>query len=244
MPSVLAYHRPGSLDEATTLLAGPNRRALGGGTVVVPTARRERGDGIEVVDLQGLDLGGVAADGDRLELGAMVRLGDLAGDDRIPALLRDLARRELPSALRNQATVGGTVALGEADSVLLAGLLVHDARVALHGQEPIALGQSLAECVGQRLVTSVSVAVDGQGAIAATGRTPADVPIVAAVARRTGDGSQVRLALTGVGPYPLEVDPADPTAGLAPTGDFRGSADYRIHLAGVLSARVLEELGR
>jgi CO/xanthine dehydrogenase FAD-binding subunit len=242
VPSVLAYHRPGSLDEATTLLAGPNRRALGGGTVVVPTARRERGDGIEVVDLQGLDLARVAVDGDRLDIGAMVRLGDLVTDDRVPTLLRDLARRELPSALRNQATVGGTVALGEADSVLLAGLLVHDAQIALHGQDPIGLGQSLAECVGQRLVTSVSVAGEGVGAIAATGRTPADVPIVAAVARRAGD--QVRLALTGVGPYPLEVDPTDPTAGLTPTGDFRGSVDYRIHLAGVLSARVLEELGR
>ena len=98
------------------------------------------------------------------------------------------------------------------------------------------------ECVGSRLVTSVSVAVDGEGAVAATGRTPADVPIVAAVARRSGD--EVRLALTGVGPYPIEVDTADPTAGLTPTGDFRGSAAYRIHLAGVLSARVLEELSR
>ncbi len=115
-------------------------------------------------------------------------------------------------------------------------------QVALHGQDPIPLDQSLAECVGQRLVTSVSVAVDGQGAIAATGRTPADVPIVAAVARRTGD--DIRLALTGVGPYPLLVDAADPTAGLEPPGDFRGSADYRTHLAGVLSARVIEELSR
>lgn len=243
MPSVLAYHRPGSLDEATTLLAGPNRRALGGGTVVVPAARRDRGDGIEVVDLQGLGLAGVSVDDDRLEIGAMVRLGDLVTDHAVPALVRDLARRELPSALRNQATVGGTVALGEADSVLLAGLLVHDAQVALHGQDPIPLAQSLAECVGQRLVTAVSVAVDGHGAVAVTGRTPADVPIVAAVGRRAAD-DQVRLALTGVGPFPLEVDPADPTAGLEPIGDFRGSADYRIHLAGVLSARVLEELDR
>ena len=242
MPSVLAYHRPGSLDEATTLLAGPNRRALAGGTVVVPEARRVRGDGIEVVDLQALGLDEVTVTDGRLDLGALVRLGALVTDDRVPALLRDLARRELPSALRNQATVGGTVALGEADSVLLAGLLVHDATVALHGQDAIPLARSLAECVGQRLVTSVSVAADGEGAVAVTGRTPADVPIVAAVARRSGD--EVRLALTGVGPYPLEVDPADPTAGLAPTGDFRGSADYRIHLAGVLSARVLEELSR
>ena len=46
--------------------------------------------------------------------------------------LRDLAKRELPSALRNQATIGGTVALGEPTSVLVAGLLVHGADVVLH----------------------------------------------------------------------------------------------------------------
>ena len=198
MPSVLAIHRPTSLDEASTLLAGTPRRALAGGTVVVPDARVARDEGIELVDLQDLGLESITVEGDRLVLGAMVRLGDLVADERVPELLRDLARRELPSALRNQATVGGTVALGEGESVLLAGLLVHDAEVALHGQDAIPLAQSLAECVGQRLVTSVSIAVDGDGAFAATGRTPADVPIVAAVGRRSGDG--VRLALTGVLP--------------------------------------------
>ena len=112
MPSVLAYYRPGSLDEAATLLAGPNRRAIGGGTVVVPDARVAREEGVEVVDLQALGLNVIEADGDAVALGAMVRLGDLAGDGAVPALIRDLAKRELPSALRNQATVGGTVALG------------------------------------------------------------------------------------------------------------------------------------
>lgn len=240
MPSVLAIHRPTSLDEASTLLAGTQRRALAGGTVVVPDARVARDDGVELVDLQDLGLDSITVEGDRLVLGAMVRLGDLVADERVPQLLRDLARRELPSALRNQATVGGTVALGEGESVLLAGLLVHDAQVALHGQDPIPLAQSLAECVGQRLVTSVSIAVDGAGGVAATGRTPADVPIVAAVGRRSGDG--VRIALTGVAPSPVEVDPADPASGLEPVGDFRGSTEYRRHLATVLSARVLGEL--
>lgn len=240
MPSIAAYHRPDSLDEALSLLAEPNRRALGGGTIVVPESRVARAEAVELVDLQALGLEGWDRSGDSLTIGAMVRLGDLAERADTPPLLGDLARRELPSALRNQATVGGTVALGDPDSVLLAGLLVHAAQVHLHGQDPIALTDSLAERVGQRIVTGISVDPSGVGAIAATGRTPADTPIVAAVARATADG--VRLALTGVGAHPVLADPADPTAGLEPPSDFRGSSDYRLHLVETLSARAVQEV--
>jgi len=240
VPSVLAYHRPGNLDEASTLLAGDNRRALGGGTVVVPDSRVQRDVGVELVDLQALGLDGIESDGDRVVMGAMVRLGELTTHELAPALLRDLARRELPSALRNQATIGGTVALAESSSVLLAGLLVHDAQVMLHGSTGRQLDDVLASGLDGGIITAVSIDSTGHGAIAATGRTPADEPIVAAVARTGADG--VRLVLTGVAPTPIQVDPADPTAGLSPIGDFRGSVDYRLHLAAVLSARVVEEV--
>ena len=42
---------------------------------------------------------------------------------------------------------------------------------------------------------------------------------------------------------PVLVDPADPTAGLSPPGDFRGSPEYRLGLVEVLVGRVREELG-
>ncbi|MFQ5556740.1 MAG: FAD binding domain-containing protein [Acidimicrobiales bacterium] len=239
MPSPLAYHRPGSLDEASTLLAGPNRRAVGGGTIVVPEARAA-GGGVELVDLQNLALDRIEDDDGRVRIGAMVRLGDLASHRRVPELLCELARRELPSALRNQATVGGVVALAGTESVLLAGLLVHDTRVSLHGHPDIALADLVADGTGARLITAVSVDPDGSGVVAATGRTPADVPIVAAVARATADRRW--LALTGVAATPVLVDPGAPTAGLDPPGDFRGSPEYRLHLAQVLSTRVLAEL--
>ena len=132
MPSVLAYHRPQELDEAADLLGRPDTAALAGGTLIVPTARQARDRGIELVDLQDLALDGVTETNGRLLIGAMARLGDLADQAETPPLLRESCRRELPSALRNQATVGGTVAAAEAESLLLAGLLVHDARVHLH----------------------------------------------------------------------------------------------------------------
>ncbi|MEK7422275.1 MAG: FAD binding domain-containing protein [Actinomycetota bacterium] len=247
MPSVLAYHRPTSLDEAATLLAGPRRRALAGGTVVVADVRKNRAEGVEVVDLQDLGLDTIedttqGAGQGRMRLGAMVRLADVATDARCPSVLREAARRELPSALRNQATIGGTAAQGDITSLVVAALLVHDAQVHFHGSAAVALGEYLRDehvrgGRDHRRIVAVTIESGGSGAIAATGRTPADVPIVAAVARSSAAG--LRLALTGVASTPIEVDPSAPVVGLNPPADFRGSAEFRAHLAAVLSARAL-----
>lgn len=221
------------------MLLEPNRRALGGGTVL--NADREP-PAIELVDLQALGLDGIEADGDRLRLGAMATLDRVADDPAVPPWLQDLARAELPSTLRTLATVGGTVAAGGAESVLLAGLLAADARVELAGTDPFPLvGLLVAGLPTGALVTAVTVDRTGTAAVAATGRTPADVPIVAAIAHRGSDGA-VTLALTGVAATPVVVDPDDPVAALDPPGDFRGSPAYRRHLATVLSARALEQI--
>ena len=64
-------------------------------------------------------------------------------------------------------------------------------------------------------------------------------PIVAAAARATNDGT--RVALCGIARTPELVD-VDNLDRLEPPGDFRGSSEYRRHLAIVLSTRVIEEL--
>lgn len=259
MPSVVAYHRPGTLDEASALLTEPNTRAIGGGTVVVPASRQSRDVGTALVDLQALGLDQIESDGEhgehgnsgdggRVRIGAMVRLGDLVDDDSVPPLLRELARRELPSALRNQATVGGTIAAAEPESVLFAGLLAYGAEVELHPLESKPLEQLVAEGrdLGSRIVTAVSFDTAGSAAWAGTGRTPKDTPIVAAVVHRAATGSDATqnttVVLTGVATTPVVVDPADPVAALDPPSDFRGSAGYRRHLAATLTERALEGL--
>ncbi len=239
MPSITAYYRPTELDEAARLLEDGGRRALGGGTSVVPVARLNQVQGVELVDLQSLGLGNIESSGDQIRLGAMVRLGDLVEDGRIPELLATAAKRELPSALRNQATVAGTVAVAEATSLVVAALIVHGAVVELHGSGSVALVDYLSGS-RQGLITSITIDGYGRGAIASTGRTPADDPIVAAVARVSDKG--LRMSITGVAATPVEVDPEDPTAHLDPESDFRGTAEYRRHLAAVLARRVTEEL--
>ena len=246
VPLVAAYHRPATLDEALDLLGSARRVALGGGTTL--NADRAPSD-LEAVDLQALGLDGIAADdGERVRIGATANLDSVRRCELLPDSLRELARTDQPSTLRTLATVGGLVAKASAESVLLAGLLAHDCRVELAGPAGAGLSESsLAELMAAglpegSLITAVTVDPSGRTAYAGTGRTPADVPIVAAYGRRT-EGF-VAMALTGVADHPVLVDVFDPAAGLDPAGDFRGSREYRLHLAATLTARVMQELSQ
>ncbi|NOX28433.1 MAG: hypothetical protein GXP35_00040 [Actinobacteria bacterium] len=236
MPLVAAYHRPRTLEEALSLLAEPDHTVLAGGTTI--NADRDASD-VEVVDLQALDLDAIVADGARVRIGAMATLGSVAESGLVPEWLQIIARAESPSTLRNLATVGGSVATRSGESLFLAALLVSDAYVEMAGAD----GQSLSALVehgvpDEAIITAVSIDASGKGGTALTGRTPADVPIVAAVAR-TADG-RTTLALTGVAATPVLADPNDPTAGLTPPADFRGTAVYRLMLARTLSERAVE----
>jgi CO/xanthine dehydrogenase FAD-binding subunit len=236
VPLVAAYHRPTTLEQAVNLLAEPNRVVLGGGTVL--NADREPSN-VEVVDLQALGLDTISMEGDRLHLGATATLAAVCQHTLVPVALREIARDEQPSTLRSLATIGGTVAVGDSESVLVAALLVHDVVVHFAGAESTSLAELLATEVPRgSIVTAVSIDPSGTTTTAATRRTPRDVPIVCAVARSSPAGAV--LALTGVADRPLIVDPADPTAGLSPPGDFRGSTNYRLGLARTLAARVME----
>jgi CO/xanthine dehydrogenase FAD-binding subunit len=239
VPLVAAYHRPTDLAEALDLLADPRRVPLAGGTVL--NADRVRSD-LEAVDLQDLDLADASLEdrpeGRLLRAGAMARLEQLrrlVPDD----LLGEASRRELPSTLRTLATIGGTIAVAESDSVMLAALLVSDCHVRGADGSERPLPQVLSDR-SPGLITTVSCTVAGRTCLHATGRTPMDTPIVAAVGRRIGD--RTLIALTGVAPTPILVDPADPTRGIDPPTDFRGSAEYRTRLATVLTARAMEDL--
>lgn len=246
MPQLKAYHRPTSVNEALQLLARPNinTTVIGGGTHIVPHMS-EMVD--EVVDLQAVGLTNVDFTGKGLNLGAMVRLQTIVNDDRIPGLLREAARREGPNTLRNAATIGGTVASPSKDSELLGALLVFEAEVKVQtigNTKKIPLADFLLDVptsLSGGLVTSISLASMGQTTSARVGRTPADKPIVAALARLGGDG-KILLALCGVANTPVLVDPDNVKAAINPTGDFRGSTEYRRQMAATLAKRVVSEL--
>lgn len=238
MVTASAYWRPSTITQAFELLERPGAVVLAGGTRLNGGSSAEQ---VEVVDLQALHLDGIEPEtGDVLRIGAMVPLQQLVDSLQVPAVVREAARREQPSTLRAQGTLGGCVATGHAESELLAALLVHEAVVHIdtsRATEAVPLESLLADLPlgAGRVVTAVTLRTAGTAAAAHTARTPADRAIVAAFARATEDGR--RIALTGVAPTPILVQPGDE---LHPVGDFRGSSEYRRVLADILMTRVVE----
>ncbi|MGZ4433442.1 MAG: FAD binding domain-containing protein [Trebonia sp.] len=243
MAIISAYQRPATLEAALACLARPAAVLLGGGTKLNAVAAPGP---IEVVDLQALGLGRIdKLDGRMAVIGATVTLSRLAASPVAPDVIREAARREQPSTLRAKATVGGCVATGDSDSELLAALLAHGGVVRIVGPDgasELTLQQLLAALPppAGRIITAVTISTAGRSSAARTGRTRADRPIVAAVARVTADGRR-QVALTGVAATPVLIDSPDQldTSRLDPPADFRGSAEYRRALAAVLTARAL-----
>lgn len=247
---VTSYSRPTSLSEALALLDRPRAVVIGGGTTVNPMLAGEAAppgcdgaSGHEVVDLQAAGLDVVERlDPSTLQLGATVTLEQLFRCEEVPPALREAARRERPSTLRAQSTLGGRIADGQAESELLAVLLVHEATVTVAssgGSTVVGLEELLADLplARGRIVTAVTVRTSGGTVTARTARTGADRAIVAAAAR-TGSHGRRMVAMSGVATRPILV--GDPGR-LDPPGDFRGSKEYRRALAEVLFARVTKE---
>lgn len=268
------YHRPVDLAEALRLLA---RRdivtvPLAGGTRLVaagvPGAQA-------VVDLRDLGLDTIEAPNGGLRLGAMVTLQTVVDDPRLSAfaggMLAEAARRSATRNVRNVATLGGTVATADPLDELLLALLVLDAQVSLVnlvGTRHLPLTDFLADpghLPPGTLVVEIALPApptsSGFG-LARVARTPADRPIVAAATALTlADGrcTHARLALAGVGPWPVRLPAAEAVLSgqvvnehvlsevvervktdVNPPEDFRASADYRREIAGVVARRALQ----
>ena len=244
MTRISGYHRPSTMADALALLQRTDvaTAPLGGGTVLngVPDSMPD-----EVVDLQDLELDAISRDGALLRYGATARLQHVVDHEWTPPALRDLAHGEAPNTFRNAATVGGTVASADPESRFLAGLLAFDAVATLagpDGDEDFAVADLITDRqrIKGKLIAAVTIEIDGSGASAGTGRTPADTPIVLVAGRRRENGT-LTLAATGVAETPIHISTGG-IASLEPPGDFRGTPDYRRHLAEVLSARVVAEL--
>ena len=67
MPSVLAYHRPQSLDEAQKLASEKNAVLIGGGTLVIPQVLANPSSETEIIDLQSVGLTGITSESEGSE---------------------------------------------------------------------------------------------------------------------------------------------------------------------------------
>lgn len=257
-PARFSYQAPLTLSAALALLAERRDEAkvIAGGQSLAPMLNMRLAQPALLVDINGLsELASVASDGDHLVVGALVRHADLA---RRPAVVAQCPMLACAAgtighyAIRQRGTLGGSLAHADPAAQLPLVAVALDAEV------------EVAASSGRRLIRAhdfffsiLSTALEADELIAAARfpvrraregwsfrlftRRAGDFALVAVAATITlaPDGvlEALRLAIGGIGPVPLRVEPL---SGLA-TG-IRLSPDWaRTAARAVAAAAEIEE---
>jgi carbon-monoxide dehydrogenase medium subunit len=133
IPGSFAYHRPSSVKDAISLLAGfgDEGRALAGGHSLIPMMKLRLAMPPNLVDLGGIsDLKGIRPDGADIVIGAMTTQHELIGSDLLGRgipLLRETALQIADPQVRYLGTLGGNVANGDPGNDMPAAMLALNA---------------------------------------------------------------------------------------------------------------------
>ncbi|HEX3049342.1 MAG TPA: FAD binding domain-containing protein [Aggregatilineaceae bacterium] len=260
-------HTPTTLEEAISWLAQPGAYPLYGGAAL---QRRSSSDVLAGVDLSQLELDYVRESENSLRLGSMLTLEQVRQacaerGEKYPRLgaVATMLAADWPETLRNTMTLGDLLMERESQSmtnVLLLALGVVIKRMDLNVHLTMPAWLTIPADVSRYLIAHVRISRGSQAVNVATekvARTPADAPIVGAVACVEKTQAPVKqyttLALCGVAKTPIpqpdaartfdetgSIDQALDKLILDPPDDHWGSREYRSEMARVLTRRVLE----
>jgi carbon-monoxide dehydrogenase medium subunit len=139
IPAVFEYHAPGTIGEATALLArlGADAKILSGGQSLIPLMKLRLAAPPHLVDINAIPgLAYVREDGGSLRIGGLTREADLEESEivrrRYPLLL-DTCRVIADPIVRNLATIGGNLAHGDPANDHPATMLALGAQVVVAG---------------------------------------------------------------------------------------------------------------
>lgn len=218
--SLIKYHRPATMNQCLRLLSKhlPRTVPMAGGTWLVA----QHDPQVEaVVDLSALNLAFIKQSARQIRLGAMVTLQALIESPSIQllanGLLRDASFNDASGAIRNVATLGGTIAVGNSFSEVCLVLLALDAQIAI--RSPNVRVIPLLDLFTDRavnlppgsIITEIIIPLPKTrvgSRITKVSLTPLSKPIVNAVALVSRVGHHCRLAriaLGGVTEYPIRL---------------------------------------
>jgi carbon-monoxide dehydrogenase medium subunit len=261
-PAAFEYHSPASLDEALELLSYPDARPLAGGHSLLPAMKLRLALPEALVDLRGVPgLDGIAREGDELVVGALARHAAVASSELVREacpVLADAASLIGDRQVRNRGTIGGSLAHADPGAdypTVVTALGATIVATGKGGERKIAAdrfftGVFTTALEPGELITAVRLPAVRQAAYLKHKHPASGYAVVGVAAAVSGD--EARVAIGGVAGVPVSFSfPAAEAVEAAPQavtgsldgaiGDTYASAEYRVHLAGVLTRRALEQ---
>lgn len=256
-----AYHKPTSLDEATSLFAGADdARYIAGGHTLLPSMKLRLAGPSDLIDLGGLsDLKGISVDDRGVRIGAGTCHNDVATSSDVGAAipaLADLAGGIGDFQVRNRGTIGGSLANNDPAADYPAAVLGLAATVHTNKRDIAAddffAGMFETALEDGELITAVSFPKPRRASYAKFPNPASRYAIVGVMVAETSDG--IRVAVTGAGPCVFRV--AEMEQALAQSfsdqaladieipeddmnSDIHAGADYRAHLVTVMAQRAV-----
>ncbi len=268
IPATFEYELAGSVQEAVELLGSrEDAKLLAGGHSLIPAMKlriARPGTLVDIGRVEGLSY--VRDDGDAIAIGALTRHHDVATSELLQqrcGIVSYTAAQIGDPQVRHRGTIGGSVAHGDPASDMPGVLLALDAEfvaVGPGGERRIAAGDFFTGVFetalgSQDVLTEIRVpALSGGWAYLKFSRRAQDWATVGVAAVASNGGAKV--GLVSMGATPLRASAVEQALagganagaaaehadeGAEPSSDVAGSADYRRHLARVLTRRALEQ---
>lgn len=258
-----AYHKPSSVADAASALAGAEDATLmAGGMTLIPTLKQRLAQPSDIVDLSGVsDLTGISSSGDAVSIKAMTTHAAVAGSSDVQAAipaLAHLADHIGDAQVRNRGTIGGSVANNDPSACYPSACLALGATITTDKRSIAAddyfTGMFDTALEEGEVVTGVSFPKAEKAAYMKFPNPASRYALVGVFVAKTAGG--VRVAVTGAGEDGVFRVPELEAAlssnftsdaikdvkvssdGL--NSDIHASADYRAHLIGVMARRAVD----
>lgn len=255
MMTIREYARPATLEEAWQLNQKKPNRVLGG----MLWLKMEKINVGTAIDLSGLGLDTIEETDEGFSIGAMVTLRQLELHPGLAAYtdgaVRESVRHIVGVQLRNLATVGGSIYSRFGFSDVLTMFLALNASVELYKSGVVPLAEYAQRPYDRDILVRVLVPKEHSRFVYQSVRnSQTDFPVLTCAAAKLADGS-IRAAI-GARPGKAVLYTAAPEAGetaeefaarfaadvkadIKTESNLRGGAEYRRHLAGVLTKRAV-----